>query len=203
MKNVIKLVILALFLTLSSCDQNDDVASPTDGFTNNGTFYETTNCYIEFDEDLPSTEFNLFFLNGRMFDNVNHSASGSTNDYLFTLNTTNFVFYNIRDVENPSILVPSYPNIQTGVTYTGGNSDTVIIANGQITDLNYSVSGYAWGEGVDGVGLVGQGGTIVINSYNYDPVTQTGTINVDYQSLNNIGQVITGHYEGTLGVILD
>jgi hypothetical protein len=203
MKNLFKISILAVLFSLTACDQNDDVANPTDGFTNNGTFYETPNCYIEFDEDLPPNEFNLFFLNGRMLDNVNHIASGSTNDYLFTLNSSNFVFYNIRDVENPSILIPSYPNIQTGVTYTGGNSDTVIIANGQISPLGYTTSGYAWGEGVDGVGLIAQGGTIVINSYNYDATTQTGTINVDYQSLNNTGQPIIGHYEGSLGVILD
>jgi len=47
------------------------------------------------------------------------------------------------------------------------------------------------------------GGTLVINSFNYDPATQTGTINVDYQSTDSTGQTIQGHYEGSLGVMFD
>lgn len=195
-------IILILSLSLFSCNEDDNTeVLPNNGFTVGTTFYETPMCYIEFDED-DQTEFNLFFLNGRMYDN-DTNVNGSSGDYLFTLNTTNFVFYNIRDVENPSITNP-YPNIQTGITYTGGASDTVILTNGQINDLtpSFSNNGFTFGEGAGGT-TQAQGGTIVINSYSFDSSTQTGSINVDYQSLGVAGNVISGHYEGSVGVIFD
>ena len=42
-----------------------------------------------------------------------------------------------------------------------------------------------------------------ITSYTFDSQTQTGTINVDYEFLTQNGETITGHYEGTIGIILD
>lgn len=200
MRRIFKTLLIIIAFNLIACDQNNDIVTPTNGFTVGSTFYETPNCYIEFDEDNQS-EFNLFFLNGRMHDNTTY-PNGVTNDYLFTLNTTNFVFYNIRDIENPSIITPSYPNIQTGITYVGGNSDTVILSDGIINDLGFTSSGFNFGQATGGTQHTA-GGTIVINSYNYNPTTQTGSINVDYQGLGPAGNVISGHYEGNLGVILD
>ncbi len=207
---------LALLITLMACDKNDDQQTdpqnPTDGFTVNNTFYETPNCYIEFDDD--QSEINLFFTNGRMYDN-DANVNGSSGDYLFTLNTTNFVFYNIRDNENPSINTPSYPNFQTGVQYVGGPTDSVIGHHLSIESLSppFFYSGFEFGmdnevasqndplQTIYTPGAIGP--FITLNSYSFDSQTQTGTINVDYEFLTQNGETITGHYEGTIGVILD
>ena len=176
------MLIVATILLFIACDQNDDVPSPVNKFTVAGIDYETTNCYVEFDEDNPPHEFNLFFLNAIMSD-----GDGTSQEYLFSETTFNWVFYNIRDVENPSITTPFYPNIQTGVAYTGGVSDTVIVANATVGDDN---SGTNFSNTASP--------TITINSWVFDNTTQTGTINVDY-----VWGPVTGHYEGTVGVILD
>ncbi len=207
---------LALLITLIACDKNDDQQTdpqnPTDGFTVNNTFYETPNCYIEFDDD--QNEINLFFTNGRMYDN-DTNVNGSSGDYLFTLNTTNFVFYNIRSTENPSIVTPTYPNIQTGVQYIGGPTDSVIGHHLTVESLTppFFYTGIEFGEDNEDTtqndplqtiytpGPIGP--FITLNSYTFDSQTQTGTINVDYEFPTQNGQTITGHYEGTIGVILD
>jgi len=181
MKTILKTLIALLLITnLISCDQNDSVPSPVNKFTVAGIDYETTNCYVEFDDD--QSEFNLFFLNAIMSD-----GDGSSSEYLFSETTFNWVFYNIRDDENASITTPYYPNIQTGVQYIGGPTDTVIIANAMTTDetagINFSNTATP---------------TITINSWVFDNTTQTGTINVDY-----VWGPVTGHYEGTVGAILD
>ena len=207
MKNTIKTVaIIILSIITFSCDNNDDAqttpATPTDGFTVGTTFYPTPNCYIEFDEDFDPNldEFNLFFTNGRMSDNPPSLNSGVTDDYLFSVNTTNFVFINVREQENPSITNPSYPNIQTGIAYVGGDSDSVIVTNGNILPLGVYSSGVQFGQGDDSVVPIAQNGNpiMTINSYNYNIQAQTGTINVDY----NYNGII-GHYEGSFGIILD
>jgi len=52
------------------------------------------------------------------------------------------------------------------------------------------------------VGTVGP--SITINAINIDNNTPTNsTINVDYTFLDTNGDTISGHYEGTLGIILD
>ena len=182
MKTIFKtLLLLTLVLLINSCDQNDDVPSPVNKFTVAGIDYETTNCYVEFDEN-GQDEFNLFFLNARMFDN-----DGGFGDYSFSKTTFNWVFYNIRDNENSSIVTPFYPNIQTGIAYIGGPTDTVIIANGTVGDENS-------GTNFSNTGTP----TITINSWNFDNTTNTGTIDVDY-----VWGVVTGHYEGTIGVFED
>jgi len=181
MKTIFKTAIIILVLTLISCNE-DEVNEPTpvNKFTVAGVDYVTTNCYVEFDED-NQDEINFFFLNSLMYDN-----DGGSGDYSFSETTFNWVFYNIRDDENPSIMTP-YPNIQTGIPYIGGSSDTVIIANGTPEDedsgTNFSSNGTP---------------TITINSWNFDMTANTGTINVDY-----VWGQVTGHYEGTVGIILD
>ncbi len=208
MKNTIKTFAIILATTfIISCDNNDDAqttpATPTDGFTAAGVFYPTPNCYIEFDEDFDPNldEFNLFFTNGRMHDNTSYPGTPPvTDDYLFSLNTTNWVFINVRELENPSITNPSYPNIQTGIAYIGGDTDSVIINNGIIDDIGFISNGINFGQGNDSVVPIAQNGNPVmtINNYTYDIQAQTGNINVDY----NYNGII-GHYEGTFGIILD
>ncbi len=193
-----------------SCDKNDDEQSdpqnPTDGFTVNGIFYETPNCYIEFDTNSNPNEFNLFFTDGRMYDNQ-ANVNNSSGDYLFSTNMTNWVFYNIRDLENPSIVTPQYPNIQTGVQYVGNPGDCVITYDLSVASLSpaFQYNNFEFGMVTSGTthipGAISP--FLTINSYSYDPATQTGTINVDYSFLDSNGVTITGHYEGTLGVILN
>ncbi len=204
------LMIVSISSLILSCDKNDDAQNdpqnPTDGFTINGTFYETPNCYIEFDTDTPPNEFNLFFTDGRMFDNDNH-VNGSSGEYLFSTGMKNWVFYNITATQNPSIVTPQYPNIQTGISYSGNASDSVITYDLVISSLNpsYSVNNTEFGEVVSGnVKVPGASGPfLTINSYAYNSSTQTGTIDVDYSFIDSSGQTIIGHYEGSLGVILD
>ena len=208
---------ILIFIAFTGCDKNDDQQTdpqnPTDGFTVNNTFYETPNCYIEFDED-SQDNINIFFTNGRMYDN-DTNVNGSSGDYLFSLNTTNFVFYNIRDNENPSIVTPTYPNIQTGVQYIGGPTDSVIGHHLSIEPLSppFFYTGIEFGmdnevasqnDPLQTIYTPGATGPfITLNSYTFDSQTQTGTINVDYEFLTQNGETITGHYEGTIGVILD
>ncbi len=211
MKSFYTLLFTAILSVLIvSCDKNDDEQSdpqnPTDGFTVNGVFYETPNCYIEFDTDSNPNEFNLFFTDGRMYDNENN-VNGSSGDYLFSTNMTNWVFYNIQSDANPSILVPQYPNIQTGVQYVGSANDSVITYDLSVASLSpvFTYNNFEFGMITSGTthtpGAISP--FLTINSYAYDSSTQTGTINVDYSFLDQNGNTITGHYEGTLGVILD
>lgn len=206
-----------IVISLGACDKNDDAQTdsqnPTDGFTIQGQFYETPNCYIEFDND-DQDEINIFFSDGRMYDNDNN-VNGITTDYLFSVNTTNWVFLNIRDDENPSIITPQYPNIQTGVQYVAGPTDSVVIHNASIESLSPPFFDNNIEYGIDAeefppsdpdfrIHKVGASGPFVtLNSYNYDNTTQTGTLDVDYTFIDATGNTITGHYEGTFGVILD
>lgn len=197
-----KLLILVFILSIVSCNSNDsnddDQNDSTNGFTVDGTFYETPNCYIE--EDADQTEVNFFFLNGKMKVNTTN-YQGYTGDYLFSINTSNFVFYNVRDIENPSIVNP-YPTIQNGNQYTGSNNDSALLYNGQILSFNtpFIENGleYGYGDENSGTVITGSSPTITINSFNYDYQTQTGTIDVDY-NFNGI----TGHYAGVVSGFID
>jgi len=192
---IITLILLTLTISLTACDPNDDIATPTNIFTVSGTDYETANCYIEFDEDNQS-EFNLFFLDGRMIDNQTY-PNGVTDDYLFSLNTSNFVFYNIVGFAFP----------QQGQTYTGGASDSTIGHGANILDLGFTSNNINFGQGQDGFGtwhLPGPVGPfITINSYSFDNNTLVGSIDVDYEFTDENGITIAGHYDGNLGVFLD
>lgn len=210
MKQILKTFLITILIIFTSCDQNDDDIIPINKFTSAGLNFNTPNCYIEFDEFTDNeASFNLFFLDGRMYDN-DANVNGSSGDYLFSLNTTNFVFYNITAFDNPSIEIPQYPNIQTGVPYIGSDNDSVIVHDFTVNALNpnFSSNGFDFGMPDDTTGVVhqpmpGNTKTITINSFNFDFTTQTGDINVDYQFLDAGGNAITGHYEGSLGVIQD
>ncbi|WP_397363108.1 hypothetical protein [Olleya sp. R77988] len=213
----IKTLLVLLIITAFSCDNNDDAqtdpVTPTDGFTHNSVFYETANAYFEIDEDddSPSDGFpdnySFFFSNGRMFDN-DANVNGSSGDFLFSLNTTNWVFLNIEVSDNPS-LANTGPS--AGNTYVVSSiNDTVIIENGQIDALtpSYFNNSIEFGTGNENVGIVNtpgtQGSSITINAINLDANNPAAsTIDVDYTMMNQNGEIITGHYEGTFGVILD
>ncbi len=193
-----------------SCDKNDDISTATNSFESNNISYDTPNCYIEFDEFTDNNaSFNLFLLNGRMFDN-DANVNGSSGDYLFSLNTSNFVFYNIRAIENPSIETPQYPNIQTGINYIGSDNDSVIIHGFSVNPLspNFDSNGVNYGMPNEGSGVVhepspGSTNTITINTYSVDLMAKTGQIDLDYQFLDALENTITGHYEGSFGVFQD
>ncbi len=212
MKNIINtLIVISTIILLTSCDQNTDTPTPTNKFTVGGLDFETPNCYIEFDDPADGTQnsFNLFFLDGRMYDN-DPNVNNSSGDYLYSLNTSNIVFYNMVVADNPSIIIPQYPNIQTGYTYIGSDNDSVIGHGITVNALspNFSSNGFDFGMPDENSGVIhqpmpGNSKTITINSFNFDSTTQTGTINVDYQFLDAIGNSVTGHYEGNLGVIID
>jgi len=208
MKTVYTTILIIIALHLTSCDQNDDIVTPINKFTSAGLDFETPNCYIEFDEFTDNeASFNLFFLNGRMLDN-DANFGGSSGDYLYSTGTSNFVFYNITALDNPSIETPQYPNIQTGIAYIGSDSDTIIIHDFVVDEVDYTTNGFDFGMPDENTGVVhqpmlGNTKTITINSYSFDTTTQIGNINVDYQFLDAGGNAITGHYEGALGVIQD
>ena len=218
MKNLWTLILLLFVFTFTGCDQNDDAQTtpqtPTDGYTLQGTFYQTPNCYIEFD-NTNQDKIKLFFLNGRMLNNVTNAIPNTTFEYLFSVNTTNWVFLNIKASQNPSIASPQYPNIQTGVQYVGGPRWSEVVHNGTIESLStpYFVNNVEYGQDQEefppnypnfSLHKVGTTGPfITFNSYNYDANNQTATVNIDYTFIAGSGDTITGHYEGTIGVFVN
>lgn len=210
MKKYILLPIFAFFLL--GCDNNDDVASATDGFTYNNSFYETPNAYIEQDEEDNNNSgypdnYVFFFTDGRMFDNDNN-VNNSTGDYLFSLNTTKLVLLKVLDSDNPSLVNgPLQPN----TTYIVSSiEDTVIIHDGQIDALspNFSNNGIDFGMANENVGTYhtpgAVGPTVTINNLNLDANNpQNSTIDISYSMMNTDGEIITGQYQGTFGIIQD
>lgn len=220
MKIIKTLLVIFLGLLIVGCDNNDDAQTdpinPTDGFTFNNTFYETANAYIDIDvddddpvvgNDGQPDSYTFFFTDGRMFDN-DANVNGSTGDYLYSLNTTKLVFLNVLVTDNPS-LANSPPT--AGNTYiVSSTEDTVILHDGQIDPLSppYLNSGIEFGVGDENVGtfhLPGiVGPTVTFNTFNYDNTNPANsTIDIDYTFMNEDGEMITGHYEGTFGIILD
>lgn len=209
MNKIIILIVVSVFLL--SCDNNDDVASSTDGFTYNSVFYETPNIYFEIDEDDDSPadgypdSYTFFFTNGRMFDN-DANVNGTITDYLYSTNTTRLVFLNVEVSDNPS-LAQSLPS--AGNTYVVSSiNDSVIIHNGQINSVNYSQNGFTFGVGDENIGVFHFPGpiapTITINNFTYDNANPSNsTIDVSYMFQNENGEFINGDYQGTLGIILD
>lgn len=221
MKSIKFLFAVLLVITMFNCDNNDDAqtdpVTPTDGFTHNNVFYNTPNAYFEIDEDDDDPNiggdgypdnYSFFFSNGRMFDNDPANVNGLNDDFLFSLNTTNWVFLNVEVVDNPSL---SNAGPSAGNTYVVSSiNDSVIIENGQINGLNpaYFINGVEYGTGDENVGVFNtpgtQGPSITINTIDIDANNPSAsTIDVDYTFMNQNGEVITGHYEGTFGVILD
>ncbi|OBX20135.1 MULTISPECIES: hypothetical protein [Bizionia] len=215
MKNLKTLLVLLIF-TVFSCDNNDDLQTdpitPTEGFTHNNVFYPTPNAYFEIDDGdvdnngMPDS-YSFFFSNGRMFDN-DANVNSSSGDYLFSLNTTNWVYLNVQVSDNPSL---DAAGPLPGNTYVVSSiTDTVIIENAQIDALSpvYITSNVEFGMGNENVGVFNfpgtQGPSITINAINIDNNNPTeSTVNADYVFLNQNGETIVGHYEGTFGVILD
>lgn len=215
MKNL-KLIAIALIALFTSCDNNDDaqtnITIPTDGFTHNGQFFETPNMYLEINEDdsdndnIPDS-YTIFFSNGRMFDN-DANVNGSSGDYLFSLNTTNFVFLQVYASENPDLTVAGP---LPGNTYIVNNTDdSLLIENAQITPLNpsYITNGIEFGMGDENYGTIitpnNTNPTITLNELNIDNNTPANsTVDIDYTFTAANGDIITGHYSGTYGVIQD
>lgn len=211
------LFLLIITLLLINCDSNDDAqtnptnpTNSTDGFTRNEIFYETPNAYFEIDEEDDNAdnypdEYNFFFSNGKMFDNDNN-VNGSSGDYLFSLNTSNWVFLNLTIANNPSF---SSSPPTAGNTYIANTNDSVIIENGQINGLTppYFINSLEFGTGDENTGTINtptSQPSVTINAINLDSNNPSeSTIDVDYSFTNQNGVVITGHYEGTFGVILD
>ncbi|TYB77313.1 hypothetical protein ES677_01115 [Bizionia gelidisalsuginis] len=220
MKNInIILVLISLFAF--SCDNNDDEQTdpvvPTDGFTHNNIFFETPNAYFEIDEedDDPNIggdgfpdNYSFFFSNGRMFDNDLANVNGVNDDYLFSLNTTSWVFLNVEVQDNPSLAnagpLPNNTYVVSSI------HDSVIIENGQIDALSpiYINNNTEFGIGSENVGIFNfpgpVGPSITFNAITIDNANPTeSTVDVDYTFMNEDGEIITGHYEGTFGIILD
>lgn len=213
-----KIIFSIAFIAIGfvSCDNNDDSqanpTNPTDGFTYNNTFYETPNAYIEVDEEDNNNDgfpdnYTFFFSNGRMFDN-DANVNGSSGDFLFSLNTTELAFLKILVSDNPS-LASGAPS--AGNTYIVSSiEDTVIIHDGQINALSpsYLNNNIEFGLGDENVGTFHLPGAVVptltINAINLDFANpQNSSLDVDYSFMNTNGETITGHYEGSFGVILD
>ena len=197
--------ILLLSILFISCDNNDDTVTATNIFTVATQIYQTPNCYIEFDTDTPQDHINLFLTDGRMYDN-DLNENNSSGDYLFSLNTTNFVFLQLQFSNNPS-LVTNGPT--AGNTYIISSTDSTIGHNLLVDPLtpNFSSNGFDFGMGNENTGTFhtpGSGAlTVTINAYTFNPSTLIGTIDLDYSFMNQNGTIITGHYDGNLGVILD
>lgn len=209
-------ILLVTTLTLFSCDNNDDAqtnpTNPTDGFTYNNTFYDTPNAYIEVDQEDDNNDtfpdnYTFFFTDGRMFDN-DANVNSSSGDFLFSVNTTKLAFLHILVSDNPSL---ANAQLSAGNTYIVSSiKDTVIIHDGQIDPLAnpYFNNGIEFGIGNENIGTFHFPGTVVptitINAMNLDSANQqNSTLDVDYSFMNTNGEIITGHYEGTFGVILD
>jgi|GEM_PF-2183494 len=223
------LLLVLLIMAFYSCDNNDDQQSdpqnPTDGFTHNGAFSPTENAYFEIDEDDDNPmdgfpdEYNFFFSNARMADgDVSTGAPIDAGEYIFTFNLSNFVLFNLNVESNPS-LANSAPT--AGNTYIGDAFDanfntspnTLIVKNyvGSVESLStpYFINGVEYGNptvddeaNVQGIGSPAP--TITINAINIDTNNPSlSTMDVDYVYYNALGEMFTGHYEGTFGIILD
>lgn len=226
MKTIKTLLVLAV-LTIISCDNNDDAQTnptmPTDGFTHNGVFHETANAYFEVDEDDDDNDgfpdnYVFFFLDARMADgDVSVGAPADANEYVFTLNLSNFVLFKLSVQDNPSLAnsAPTAGNTYNGDVYSPTNlsPDTIIVEDyiGTVQSLStpYFINGLEYGNPTvdDPTNMQGPSSstpTITVNTINIDTVNPSlSTINVDYVYENALGEIFTGHYEGTLGVIFD
>jgi len=191
MKTIFKTVLILFILSQVSCDENDDISEPANTFTVAGTNYDTPNCYIE----TNNTHINVFCTNGRMYVN-DPNEPGSSGDWLFSLNTTNFAFFQLRFVDNGSLtsnIIPGVYNADSGNTTVGHN-----LAVNAITPA-FFINGVEFGMGDDGQGTFNSGaGTVTVNSYTPANGSILGKINIDY----TLG-AISGHYQGNWGLLID
>ena len=227
---IIKSLLILLAVTMFSCDSNDDEVTPDpvdpsttlDGFThheNNTTpvFYPTSNAYIEIDEDnddaypLAPDYYGFFFLNGRLLDN-DTDINGTSDEVLLSVNTTQFVVIQVEVATNPSLQSGIPPT--TGNTYIASSNDSNVVTDLQVdssspqTFINIDGTNVEFGEGNETNSTIYSpatlGHSVTINAINIDTVNPTNsTIDVDYTFVNTSGELISGHYEGTLGVFED
>ena len=228
----IKIVLMTVILsTLLSCDNNDDsqnnTQNPTDGFTVGNTFYETPNTYIAIDQyDRDSNGkpdyYSFFFTDGRMTDTYGDQGLGYA--YNYSTNITDLVKLQVFEgASNPNL----NGAITAGETYVASSILTTSINGFGVTNAGYSKDSFVAYNLQAGTPIFGTengfdftnnppeaigiwhyagtvGPTITINAINIDNTTPANsTIDVDYTFLDTFGNTITGHYEGTLGIILD
>ena len=226
-KHLLKALLLIAILNITSCDNNDDLATPTEGFTIGNTFYETPNMYVaidQFDSDNngKADYYTFFFTDGRMTDTYGDQGLGYAHNFSTTItklvklqvfegasnpNLTNTISVGETYIAS-SILTTSLNGF--GITNSGYSKDSFVSynlqagtpifgnENGFDFTSNPSESTGAWHY----VGIIGP--TISINAINIDTNTPANsTADVDYTFTDTNGNQITGHYQGTLGVILD
>jgi len=98
-----------------------------------------------------------------------------------------------------------------GNTYTASSTDdTVIIHDGMIISLlpPFISDSLEFGMGSETAGTFHTPGivgpTLTINQLNIDVnMPENSNIDVDYTFMNQNGEIITGHYVGSFGAILD
>ena len=231
-KNILHtILILSIILFIgSSCDGNDDDQTtpiiPADGFTISNTFYGTENTYIAIDQsdrdnNGKSDYYTFFFTNGRITDVYGDIGLGYA--HAFSTATTQLVKLQVFESANANL---STGILQAGNTYVASSILTTSINGFGVTNSGYSKDSFIAYNLQPGsnifndqttldftqilevagvwhyVGTVGP--SITINAINIDNNTPTNsTINVDYTFLDTNGDTISGHYEGTLGIILD
>lgn len=214
-------IIVSLFIFIG-CDNNDDlqtnVALPTDGFTINNAFFDTANAYITIDQldgnaDGFPDHYNFYFTDGRITDTFGDIGVGY--QYAFSTNsTTKLAVIKVMASQNVSLTTGI---ITAGTTYIGSSlstmganftSDSVIAYNVQMGPVFGTENGFTFGNVLETSGIWNYVGTtgpsVTVNAIHIDNNTPANsTIDVNYTFLNSNGITITGHYEGTLGLILD
>jgi len=211
----IKTLIILLAITMVSCDNNDDAtaALTTDGFTIDATFYETVNAYITIDQSDSNADgypdhYNFMFSDGRITD-----AFGSTYAYSVD-NTSRLALIKVLANVNPSLTTNT---ISAGETYIGSSystgspdfsADSIIVYDAMVSGSSGTENGVTYGNLLETNGVWHYVGPVVpsvtINAINIDYNTPTNsTVDIDYTFLDTDGISIIGHYEGTLGIILD
>jgi len=229
MKLILKITLLILLMiTLFSCDGNDDVqSSPQDGFTINNTFYETVNAYIAIDQSDRDNNgkadyYTFFFTDSRITDTYGDVGLGYAHN--FSTNITKLVKLQVFEGATNLNLVNTITAGETyvassvlhsiingyGVTNSGFSKDSFISYNLQQGNTIFgNENGFDFTDNPpEVVGVWHYAGTvgpqITVNAINIDSNTPVNsTIDVDYTFLDTNGDTITGHYEGTLGILLD
>lgn len=229
----IKTVILVILATnlFISCDNNDDAqttpSTPQDGFTISNTFYSTENAYIAIDQSDRDNNgkadyYTFFFTDGRMTDTYGDQGLGYAHN--FSTNITKLVKLQVFEgASNPNLT----NTLTVGDTYVASSILTTSINGFGVTNSGYSADSFVAYNLQAGTPIFGNengfdftsnppevvgvwhyvgtvGPTITINAINIDYTTPANsTADVDYTFLNQNGDTITGHYQGTLGIILD
>ncbi|QXP79252.1 MULTISPECIES: hypothetical protein [Winogradskyella] len=221
MKSLINNVLMSVIvLTFFSCDNNDDAtsAASTDGFTINSTFHETVNAYISIDQSDNNADgypdhYNFMFTDGRITDSFGDVGVGY--EYAYSVDSTS-------KLALIKVLVTDNTNLGTGFisagnTYIGSSistgtpnfsADSLIAYDGVVSASFGTENGIEYSNLPETSGVwyyVGTvGPTVIINAINIDYNTPANsTIDIDYTFLASDSTSITGHYEGTLGIILD